>query len=463
MMGGRAWNGALTRTVVCLVGCIIVMPELVAPAAADEQNWTRFRGPGNRGVSSSANQPIEWSSTRNVRWKTPTAGRGWSSPIVWGNRIYLTSTVNTGKSEDPKKGLYFGGERPNAPKTEHEWKVVCLDLDSGREIWNRTVHRGLPATGLHIKNSFASETPVTDGKAVYAYFGNIGLFCLDLDGRVQWSRRWPVRPTRHAWGTAASPVLHRDRLYIVNDNEQESFLEAIDVKTGDSVWRIARQEGSNWASPYVWDNALRTEIITPGTGKTRSYDLNGKLLYEFGGMSSITIATPYSGHGLLYVSSGYILDRKRPLFAIRPGGRGEISLAREQTSNAAIAWCQKMAAPYNPTTLLYGDQLYVLLDRGFVASYQAKSGAVVYGRKRLPQGRAFTASPWASGGYVYCLNEDGVTFVVKSGPQFEIVRTNRLEEDDLCLATPALAGDKLLIRTAARLYCVETDDKAIAR
>ena len=233
---------------------------------------------------------------------------------------------------------------------------------------------------------------------------------------------------------------------------------ALDAKTGEQIWRTERQEGSNWATPYVWENDLRTEIVTPGTGKTRAYDLNGKLLYEFGGMSSITIATPYAGHGLLYVSSGYILDRKKPLFALRPGGQGDISLTKDQTSNSAIAWCQKMAAPYNPTTLLYGEQIYVLLDRGFVTSYQAQSGEQVYGRQRLPKGRAFTASPWASGGYVYCLNEDGVTFVIKAGAQFEIVRTNQLEEDDLCLATPAMADDKLLIRTAARLYCIQKPD-----
>ncbi|MEO1998176.1 MAG: PQQ-binding-like beta-propeller repeat protein [Planctomycetaceae bacterium] len=434
------------------------MPGWLATVGADDHNWPQFRGPGNRGVSRSTRQPVEWSSTRNVRWKTVIPGRGWSSPIVWNDRVYLTTSVNAGRSEAPRKGLYFGGERPTPPKTAHEWQVICLELDSGRQIWSRTVHRGLPETGLHIKNSYASETPLTDGKAIYAYFGNIGVFCLDLDGHLKWNKRWPARPTRYAWGTAASPVLHQDRLYVVNDNEKESFLVALDAKTGAQIWRTERQEGSNWASPYVWENHLRTEIITPGTGKTRSYDLHGKLLYEFGGMSSITIATPYAGHGLLYVSSGYVLDRRKPLFALRPGGAGEISLAKDQTSNSAIAWCQKSAAPYNPTTLLYGDQVYVLLDRGFLASYQAKSGAQMYGRKRLPQGRAFTASPWACGGSVYCLNEDGVTFVVKSGPEFEIVRTNKLEEDDLCMATPALAGDKLLIRTAARLYCFQTAD-----
>jgi outer membrane protein assembly factor BamB len=188
-------------------------------------------------------------------------------------------------------------------------------------------------------------------------------------------------------------VLHRDRVYVVNDNDEDSFLVAFDKTSGDEVWRVKRDEKSNWATPFIWENVDRAEIITPGTGKTRAYDLDGKLLYEFGGASSITIGTPYTAHGLLFVSSGYVLDKKRPIFAIRPGASGDISLADMETSNSYVAWRQPEAAPYNPTTIVYGDILYVLQDRGFFETYDARTGEVIYVKKRLPNGRAFTASP----------------------------------------------------------------------
>ena len=203
-----------------------------------------------------------------------------------------------------------------------------------------------------MKSSYASETPVTDGERVYCSFGNVGVFCFDLDGNEVW--KLPVEPhkTRLGWGTAASPVLHRDRLYLVNDNDEDSYLLALDAKTGRQIWRVPRDEKSNWATPFVWENEKRTEIVTPGTGQVRSYDLDGKLLWSLKGMSSITIATPYEHEGLLYVSSGYVLDKSRPIYAIRPGATGDISLKEESTSNDFIAWSQPKAAPYNPTTLI---------------------------------------------------------------------------------------------------------------
>jgi outer membrane protein assembly factor BamB len=334
------------------------------------------------------------------------------------------------------------------------WLVRCIDLASGETVWEKEVHRGPPKTPLHIKNTYASETPVTDGERVYACFGNVGLFCFDLEGTLQWQRDWPVRRMRANWGTAASPALHGDRLYIINDNEEQSFLEALDKRTGETVWQVPRDEKSNWSTPFVWENEQRTEIITPGSGKTRAYDLEGKVLYEFGGASSITIATPYAAHGLLYVSSGYILDPRKPLFAVRPGASGDITLGGDETTNAGVAWCQKSAAPYNPSTIVYGDLLYVLLDRGFVACYDAKTGEQKYAPQRLSGGQAYTASPWAYHGKVFFLSEYGQTAVVVAGPEFKLLHTNMLADDDMCMATPALAGGRLLIRAERRLYCI---------
>lgn len=427
------------------------------PPFTHADDWPQFRGPEARGVSEATGLPDRWSESENLLWKTPIPGRGWSSPIVVEDRVFLTTvTRDTGEPEAAKPGLYFGGNRSDPAAVPHAWKVVCLDLASGQQLWDRTLHSGIPQTARHIKNSYASETPVSDGERVYVLFGDVGLYCLNLDGDVVWAKELPPCKTRFDWGTAASPVLHQGRVYFVSDSEEESYLAALDALTGEQVWRVDRDEKSNWATPYVWQNDLRTEIVTPGTGRVRSYDLEGNLLYEFGGCSSITIATPYAAHGLLYVTSGYVGDEKRPIFALRPGASGDISLAEDSTSNEYIAWCQRQGAPYNPSTIVYGDQLYVLYDRGLMASYDARTGERIYEKKRIPDGRSFTSSPWAYDGKLFCLNEFGTTTVIEAGRDFRTLHTNELVSDELCMATPAIAGDKLILRTGDAVYCIGT-------
>jgi acetyl esterase/lipase/outer membrane protein assembly factor BamB len=413
-------------------------------------SWPQFRGPGSRGVAAAGRLPDSWGPDRNIVWKTPIPGRGWSSPVVWGDRVFLTAVVSEGKTEQPRKGLYFGGERLKPPADVHRWTVYCVDAAGGKILWERTAHKGVPQSTHHLKNSYASETPVTDGKRLYAYFGNIGVFCYDQGGKELWTWKVPPYPTKFGWGTAASPALYKDRLYVVNDNEKHSFLAALDTATGKEVWRVDRQEKSNWATPFVWENDRRTEIVTAGTGKVRSYDLDGKLLWELKGMSSITIPTPFAHDGLLYVASGYVLDGSRPLYAIRAGATGDISLKKGEDHNACVAWCQKRSAPYNPTPVLYGPYVYVLYDLGFLACYDARTGKDVYGRQRLGSGTTFTASPWAGDGKVFCLSEDGETFVVRAGPEFKLLGRNRL--DEMALASPAPVGDGLIVRTESALY-----------
>ncbi len=430
----------------------------IAAVSHADDHWPQFRGSDSTGVVTGQELPDRWSSSDNVEWKMDLPGRGWSSPIVWGNRVFVTTVVNEGESEAPRKGLYFGGDRLTPPQSKHQWRVLCLDLESGQILWNQLAHHAVPESSIHLKNSLASETPVTNGEHVYAYFGNLGLYCYTMDGQLVWER--PIKPSRmrFGWGTAASPILHQDRLYLVNDNDEQSYLLALDKHTGAEVWKVDRDEHSNWATPYIWQNSIRTEIITPGTGKTRSYDLDGNLLYEFGGASSITIATPYAVGDLLYVSSGYVLDAKKPIWAVRPGASGDISLTDEQTTNEWIAWCQKQAAPYNPTTVVSDGLLYVLQDRGFFTCHDALTGELVYDKQRLPVAN-FTSSPWVYGGHVFCLNEDGVTCVIRAGREYELLHTNTLADDDMCMATPAIAANRLLIRTAARIYCV-TESKS---
>lgn len=434
----------------------LLLVVLLAPVARADINWPQFRGAKSLGTADDPNLPETWSTTENVAWKTEIPGRGWASPIVWGDKVFLTTVVSEGQYEVAKKGLYFGGERLKPPTAVHHWKIYCLDFNTGKILWERLAHKGVPESSIHIKNSFASETPVTDGERVYAYFGNLGVFCYGLDGKELWSKRIKPSRTRFGWGTAASPVIHKGRLYIVNDNDDESYLLALDAKSGKEVWRISRDEKSNWATPYIWENGQRTEIVVPATGKVRSYDLKGQVLWEFAGMSTIAIPTPFVAHDLLYISSGYVLDRLRPLYAIRPGAQGDISLKDGQTSNAFIAWFDRQGGPYNTTPVVYGDNLYVLYDRGFFGAYDAKTGKPLYERQRLPAS-GFTVSPWAYNGKIFCLSEDGDTFVIPAGKDFKVAGRNSL--DELCMATPALVRGSLLIRTETKLYRIQKGAK----
>lgn len=437
-----------------VLGFLFVLLSSAGLGAEASANWPQFRGPGSLGVAENPNLPDRWSTNENVAWKVDIAGRGWSSPIAWRDRVLVTTVVSDGEMEQPKKGLYFGGERKEIPKDTHHWLVLCLDLHSGRELWRQEAHSGTPPNRLHVKNTYASETPVTDGERVYAYFSNVGLFCYDMAGKRLWSTNWPPVKTRYGWGSAASPVLHRNRLFIVNDNDENSFVVALDAKTGRQLWRVERDEKSNWATPYIWQNDKRTELITSGTKKVRSYDLDGNLLWEFGGMSSIVIPTPFSSFGLLYVGSGYVGDKVRPVFAIKPGAAGDISLKPGEAANDFIAWYQPTAAPYNPSPLVYGDYFYVLFDFGFLSCHDALTGKEIYDKQRIRPEAAtsFTASPWAANGKIFALSEDGDTFVFQAGPEYKLLRKNSLEE--MCMATPAIAGDRLLIRTFSKLYCL---------
>ena len=425
----------------------------VAPATAEgSDNWPAFRGDDALNVAADDERlPMTWSTTENVVWAADIKGLGWSSPIVWGDKVFVTTVWSEGEEEEPKKGLYFGGNRLTPSKDRHHWVVYALDRATGEPLWEREVHAGAPDRNRHLKNTYASETPVTDGERVYAYFGNQGLYALTMEGEPVWSMPVEPTPTRFGWGTAASPVLHDGRLFVVNDNEEQSYFLALDAATGEELWRVRRDEGSNWATPFVWQNEARTEIITPGTDQVRSYDLDGNLLWHLEGMSSIAIPQPFAAHGLLFVTSGYIGDRDRPVYAIRPGATGDISLATGETQNEHIAWFQPQAGPYNPTPLVYGDVYYTLLDRGFLTAHDARTGTEIYSKQRIARGAgAFTASPWAYNGKIFALSEDGDTYVIEPGDSFEVVGTNSL--DEMTMASPAIADGSLYVRTRTKLY-----------
>jgi outer membrane protein assembly factor BamB len=438
----------MTRMLGIAVLVFAALASAVSRAASDE--WPQFRGLRAGVADDHPSLPDSWSQTDNVVWKTPIPGSGWSSPIVWGEHVFVTSVISTADVEPPKPGLYFGGERP-APTAEHRWVVYAIDAKTGRVRWEREVRRAPPAAPRHLKNSYASETPVTDGERVYAYFGNVGLFVFDMNGTLRWSKDFGSVAMRNGWGTAASPVLHRGRLYIVNDNDTHSFLAAFDAASGREIWRVNRDEHSNWATPLVWSSASGTQIVTSGSDKVRAYDLEGRLTWELTGMSSIAIPTPFAAHGLLFVSSGYVGDTLRPMYAIRPGASGDVSLKPNETSNAHIAWSNAQLGSYNPTAIVYGDYLYTLLDRGFLLAHDAQTGRQIYGRQRLAaDAGAFTASPWAYNGKIFMASEDGDTFVVQAGAEYKLLGRNALGE--MIMASPAIAHGSVFLRTSSNLY-----------
>ncbi len=421
---------------------------ILNPWAAQE-NWPRFRGAAATGVSEQP-LPTRWDAKTNIAWAVDVPGRGWSSPIVWGEQVFVTAVLND-KTPPPRKGLYIQDLYGKIPPGEHVWKLYCFDFATGKLRWERVVHQGTPGGPIHLKNTYASETPATDGQHVYVFVGNLGVFCYDLQGNAKWSKKIEPHKTRMGWGTGASPVLHGERMFLVNDNEEQSYLAALEKRAGQELWRTERSEKSNWGTPFIWETKARTEIVTAGTGKVRSYDLDGKLLWELAGMSSISIPSPFAHGGLLYVTSGYVMDPMRPLYAIKPGAAGDISLKEKATSNDAIAWSQRQAGPYHPTPVIHGDYLYMLLDRGFLACYDARTGKEVYAKQRIDEASdKFTASPWAAAGKIYCLSEDGDTYVIRAGSKFEVLAKNSV--DDMCLATPALVRGSIILRTAGKLY-----------
>jgi outer membrane protein assembly factor BamB len=435
---------------------------LAATLAVQAENWPQFRGTKGGVAPDDPALPDTWTTTQNVAWKIDVPGRAWSSPVVWGDHVFITTAIDTGGDKPLRPTSEYisrsgGGNMTFADlenqKTPLRWMVYDIDFKTGKVRWEREAAAGVPAQSRHQKNSYAAETPVTDGERVYAYFGNVGLFAYDLTGKLVWSLKVTPVKTRTGFGSAASPILHDGRLILVNDNDEQSYIAAHDARTGKELWRTTRDEASNWATPFVWQNDRRTEIVTPGTGKIRSYDLDGKLLWELKGMSIYAIPTPVAADGLLYITSGYPADKIRPVYAIRAGAAGDISLKPDQTTNDFIVWSNPLLGPYNPSALVYRGCYYTLLDRGFLTCHDPKTGAEIYGRQRITMdATSFTASPWAYNGKVFALSEDGDTYVVSAGPEFKALGKNSLGE--MTLATPAVANSSLIIRTANTLYRV---------
>lgn len=431
-----------------------VLVTLAFAVVSASNDWPLFRGPQAGNIPDDPQLPDTWSETQNVAWKTDVPGSGWSSPVVWGDHIFLTATISSGAEAAPIKGLYDPGDDNGRTRSTaaHRWVVYDIDFNTGKIRWQQELANALPKVQRHIKNSFASETPVTDGEHVYVYFGSLGLLAaLDMTGKRVWTKELGAYDGRQAFGTGASPALHQDRVIVIHDSTKESFIAAFNKKTGEELWRTKRDEVENWATPYVWQHSLRTEIVTSGLRHVRSYGLDGQQLWELSGMTVNVTPTPFAANGLVFINSGYPGASPRPVYAVRPGASGDISLKQGETSNQFIAWYQPLLGTYNTSSLVYRDIYYTLLDRGFLLAHDATSGTEIYGRQRIsPEAAGFSASPWGYNGKIFMLSEDGDTFVVAAGKEYKLLGKNSLNE--MSLATPAVVRGSVLMRTQSKLY-----------
>jgi outer membrane protein assembly factor BamB len=581
-------------------------------------DWPQFRGPNGSATATDKSVPGQWSTDKNVAWKAKLPGYGWSSPIVWGDKVFLTTAFSE-KQRKPQPGFggpgEFGGGRPGGggpgrfgrpqpgqlvpafmqnflnlseeqkkrledlqkdtesklaklltdeqkkqlkearenpqgrgpggfrppqvgqilqpselesvklsdeqkkdyenlqktadaslakifndeqkkqiktmregfgrggfggmqkpPDAMYKLEVCCLDRATGEVLWNKTAYEGKPRIPTQSSNTYATETPLTDGERVYAYFGMHGVYCYDLKGKQLWKKDLGSYPMAMGYGTGSSPALAEGKLFVQCDNEEKSFLVALDASTGEEKWRVQRKEKTGFSTPLVWKNKVRTEIVCLGSPTVRSYDpATGNQLWELGGMAGQAKASPVADAEMLYVGTGggpggmfggrggpgrggppgggMAGNGNRPLFAVKAGASGDITLKKGENSNKGVAWYQAKAGPQTASPLLYEGYLYILDEHGgFISCYDAKTGEQTY-KERLTGARGFTSSPWAVDGKVYCLDDAGTTFVLKAGSAFKMLGKNTIEE--MAWSSPAVASHALFLRTVDHLYCIQ--------
>ena len=427
------------------------------PRATGPRNWPAFRGDGASGNGDGQRAVTEWdvASGKNIKWKTPIPGIANSSPVIWGDRIFAVTAISKAGDNTFKTGLY-GDVKPVDDLSEHQWKIFALDKASGKILWERTAVTATPKTKRHTKSSQASSTPVTDGKRVVAVFGSAGVLAAwDFNGKELWrvdlgvlDSGWFFDPA-FQWGHSSSPIIYRNAVILQADVQKGSYIAAWDLATGKQLWKTARtDEISTWGTPTLARTADgRDEIVTNGT-KIRGYDpATGKQLWTLGPNSEITIGTPVAGNGLVYVTGGY--PPVRPIYAIRPGAEGDISLQKGQDSNQAIAWSNMNEGTYIPTPLLYGGYLFTLNINGIVSAYNPETGQRAF-RGRVGTGGSFSASPIAADGRLYVASEDGEIYVITAAPGLTQVAKNDMKE--IVMATPAISDGLIVVRTLGHLY-----------
>lgn len=421
---------------------------------ATPKNWPSFRGLEASGVADGQHPPVTWdcNTVDNVRWKTPIPGLGHSCPIVWDNRVFLTSAISGDADPKIRTGNY-GDVDSVDDTTKHSWRMYCIDRDTGKILWEHIAYEGVPKSKRHLKGSQANCTPVTDGKRVVACFGPEGLYCYDFAGKLLWQRDLGnidssfSMDREYEWGFAASPIIHDGLVILQCDLSKDSFIAAFSLEDGSRVWSTPRDEIPTWSSPTIWRTPGRVEIVTNGSQYARGYDpATGRELWRLAKKSEASIPTPIAGPCVIFVTSG---NRPiQPIFAIRPGAVGELTFDEADKRGPHIQWGRLRGGPYMTTPIVYGDHLYTCSNSGIITCYEASSGNEVY-KERLGSG-TYTASPVAADGRLYFITEEGQARVVQAGPKFALLADNTI--GDICLASPAISNGSLFVRSQHYLW-----------
>jgi outer membrane protein assembly factor BamB len=456
----------MRRMALAAVAAVLMMGSVPISSAPGPGDWPYWRGPAADGMAV-GDAPVTWSATENVKWKTELPGLGNSSPVIWGDYIFVTTAIKTGAAAvapesapaaalqgPPPGGRSFGGGGRGGPggggggaQVEHKFDVLALDRKTGKILWQRTAKTAVPHEGGHNQyGSFASNSPVTDGTYVYAFFGSRGMYCYDFTGKLVWEKDFGVQMRmKMAFGEGMAPVLAGDRLVLVFDHEGDSFMAVLDKKTGKELWRATRDEKTNWAAPLVVDWQGHQQIVVAATQRVRSYDLDtGKLIWECAGLGANTIPQPVRQGDLVFVMSGY---QNPKLMAIRLGREGDL------TGTDAVVWTQTRGNSYTASPVVFDNKLYVLTDTGMFSCYNAKTGEPFYQMTRLPKTYSFKSSPVGANGKLYLASENEDVVVLKMGETFEVLATNTMT-DQVFIATPAIAGGELFLRSKTTLFCI---------
>jgi len=433
-----------------------------APSRADTKTpigiWPSFRGPQASGIAEQQNIPDRWNgkSGENILWHTPIPGLAHSSPVVWGNRIFVTSASSSDPKATFRPGLYGDGDA-SKDRSTHRWIVYSLDKRTGKILWERVAHQGVPIEKRHIKSTYANSTPATDGRIVVAWFGSQGVYAYDVNGRFLWKvdlgridlGAYAI-PT-YEWGPASSPIIWNNLVILQCDTQNDSFILALDADTGKTVWKTDREEIPSWGTPTVATTSAGPVLVANASNYIRGYDpRTGKELWRLGGSSKITAPTPVLSDDMFVVVSGR--GPERPIFVVKAGARGDLTLPEGKSKSEAIAWSVRGRGSYMPTPLAYNGILYVLANQGVLDAYNLQTGEELY-RQRLPvEGSGFSASPIASDGKLYLSNEDGEMLVVAAGKQFAHLATDSMGE--MLMATPALSEGVMYVRSSASLFAI---------
>ena len=444
----------MTRMIRLPIIAIVTLVSFAGQAWAGSalDYWPAWRGPLGSGVSPAGNPPLTWSETQNIRWKVPVPGQGTSSPIVWGDRIFFLTAIKTDRVGTPEPAPvpesnepapFHGGKNP---KNVYKFDVVCVDLATGRTVWQKTARETVPHEGHHPDHGFASYSPVTDGNCVWASFGSRGVHCYDLNGEHKWSRDLGRMKSKMMFGEGSSPTLAGDALIVVMDHEGESSIQALDKNTGRTLWRKTRDEDTAWATPAVAVVDGKMQVIVSATNRIRSYNVaTGDLIWECGGQTQNVIPSPIVSGGMVFCTSGF---RGSELQAIELGHTGDL------TGTGAVRWQVSKATPYVPSPILYGDHLYVCsMNRAAISCYHAQTGRLNFVEERLEAVKDIYASPVGAAGRIYFVGRKGVTEVIRNADKLEVLATNKL--DDEFDASPAIVGDRILLKGKRNLYCIQ--------